>query len=160
MASYIKQMQKIVEEYRRGKNPWPVSAKTIAAWAIRMRRWVPPESAAINRCAEDLAEAMRQDHFIDRKGRRVRTFHVVQQINAQGEQLRLWDDIRTAPRSHMHLSFQQKRKGIFWDCHQLKTEVDSYNDSHPDEESIQMVFDFTMDLAEHEAAQEDKDQPA
>ena len=64
----------------------------------------------------------------------------------------LWDDIRTAPREHMQLSFQQKRKGIFWDCHQLKIDVDSYNDHHPMEKQIEMVFDFTMDLAETEAA--------
>lgn len=159
MASYIKQMQKIVEDYRLAEEPWPASAKTIAAWAISTRRWEPPASAAINRCADDLAEAMRQDYFIDSKGRRVRAFHVAQ-IVQRGEQLRLWDDIRTAPRAHMQLSFQQKRRGIFWDCHQLKIEVDSYNDAHADEEPIQMVFDFTVDLAEHEAAERDEDDAA
>jgi hypothetical protein len=71
-----------------------------------------------------------------------------------GEQMTLWDDMRTAPRSHMQLSFQQKRKGIFWDCHQLKIDVDSYNDAHSAEEPIQMVFDFTMDLAEYEAGED------
>ena len=34
----------------------------------------------------------------------------------------------------------------------MKVDVDSYNDLNPDEEPIQMVFDFTMDLAELEAA--------
>ncbi len=52
----------------------------------------------------------------------------------------------------MLLSFQQTRRGIFWDCRQLKINVDSYNDSHPEEEPIQTVFDFTMDLAEDEAS--------
>jgi len=33
-------------------------------------------------------------------------------------------------------------------------DVDSYNDAHPDAEPIQIVFDFTMDLAELEAADE------
>lgn len=126
----------------------------MAAWAIRTMRWELPASAAINKCAEDLAAAMREEYFVDRKGRRVRLLHPVQVRGADGEQLTLWDDMRTAPRSHMQLSFQQKRKGIFWDCHQLKVDVDSYNDAHPTEEPIQIVFDFTMDLAEHEAAEE------
>ncbi len=154
MSSYSKQMQKIVEEYRRAGEPWPASAKTMAAWAIRTKRWELPASAAINKCAEDLAAAMREEYFVDRKGRRVRLLHPVQVRSANGEQMTLWDDMRTAPRSHMQLSFQQKRKGIFWDCHQLKDDVDSYNDAHPTEEPIQIIFDFTMDLAEHEAAAE------
>lgn len=85
-----------------------------------------------------------------------RRLHPVQKRAASGEQLSLWDDIRTAPREHMHLSFQLNRKKIFWDCHSLKVAVDSYNYSHPHEEQIEMVFDFTMDLAEHEAAGEYK----
>src|SRR5205809_645139 len=89
---------------------------------------------------------------IDKKGRRVRLLHPAT-VRRQGVLFTEWDDMRTAPRAHMQLSFQQKRKGIFWDCHQLKIDVDSYNDVHPDEDSIQMIFDFTMDLAEIEAAE-------
>ena len=36
-----------------------------------------------------------------------------------------------------------------------KVDVDSYNDAHPDAEPIQVVFDFTMDLAELDAAERD-----
>lgn len=156
MASYTKQMQRIVEEYRAAGEPWPTSAKNMAAWAIKTGRWELPASAAINRCAEDLSAAMREEYFIDRKGRRVRKLHPAQKKSADGEQFTLWDDIRTAPREHMQLSFQQKRRGIFWDCHQLKTDVDSYNDARPDEENIEMVFDFTNDLAEHDASDDDE----
>lgn len=154
MAGYWKQMQKIVEDYRLTAEPWPASTKTIAAWAIKTGCWELPESAAINKCAADLAEAMRQEYFVDTKGRRVRLLHPVQKY-VSGEQLTLWDDIRTMPRSDMQMSFQQNRKRIFWDCHQLKIDVDSYNDTHPSEEPIQMIFDFTMDLAEHEAGEDD-----
>ena len=64
----------------------------------------------------------------------------------------VWDDIRTASRDHMRLSFQHRRKGIVGDCRQMKVDVDSYNDAHPEAQPIQIVFDFTMDLAELEAA--------
>jgi hypothetical protein len=154
MANFSKQMQQIVEDYRRAGELWPTSTKVIAAWAIRMGRWQMHPAAAISRCAEDIATAMRAEYFIDKKGRRVRLLHPAQTKTHDGEQLVLWDDIRTAPRAHMHLSFQQNRKGIFWDCLQLKTAVDSYNDAHQKEEQIEMVFNFENDLAEHEAAGE------
>lgn len=54
----------------------------------------------------------------------------------------------------MQISFQNRRRGIVGDCRQMKVDVDSYNDAHPDAEPIQIVFDFTMDLAELEAADE------
>ena len=38
-----------------------------------------------------------------------------------------------------------------WD--QFKTDVDSYNDAHAEQEPIQVVFNFEMDIAELEAAE-------
>ena len=154
MATYIKQMQKIVEQYRASGEPWPAASKTIAAWAISTGRWELPKSAAIDKCAEDVAAAMREEYFVDKKGRRVRLLHPATKRVGK-EQLVLWDDIRTAPREHMQLSFQQKRKGIVADCYRLKVDVDSYNDSRPSDEPIQISFDFNMDLAEIEAAGDD-----
>jgi hypothetical protein len=52
----------------------------------------------------------------------------------------------------MQISFQHRRRGIVGDCRQMKVDVDSYNDAHPDAEPIQIVFDFTMDLAELDLA--------
>lgn len=151
MSAYAKQMQKIVTEYRLAGEPWPTTSKAIALWAIKTERWALPESAAISQCAEDISRAMREEYFTDAKGRRVRLKHPAV-IRNDREQLVLWDDMRTAPREHMLLSFQQRRQQIFGDCRQLKTDVDSYNDSHADSSPIQIVFDFTKDLAEDEAA--------
>ena len=154
MATYTKQLQKIVEDYRADGQSWPATAKTIAAWASRTGRWELPKSAAIDKCAEDVSAAMREEYFVDQKGRRVRLLHPATK-RAGKEQLVLWDDIRTAPRDHMQLSFQQKRRGIVSDCYRLKTDVDSYNDSHAVDEPIQISFDFNMDMAEIEAAGDD-----
>lgn len=154
MATYMKQMQRIVDDYRLSGEPWPASAKSIADWAIRAGRWELPGSALRRRCAEDVAAAMREEYTTDKKGRRVRLLHPAATKGATGEQLVLWDDIRTAPRAHMEVSFQQRRQGIVGDCRQFKLDVDSYNDSRPDDEPLQIVFDFTMDIAELEAADE------
>ena len=88
----------------------------------------------------------------DRKGRRVRLLHPAP-LQGASEHTIIWDDIRTAPRPHMEMSFQSRRQGV-GDCRQFKVDVDSYNGAHPTEEPIQIVFDFTMDLAELEAAEE------
>jgi hypothetical protein len=55
----------------------------------------------------------------------------------------------------MQLSFQHRRKGIVGDCRQMKVDVDSFNDAHPESEQIEIVFDFTVDLAELEAAEDE-----
>lgn len=152
MATYTKQMQKIVEDYRLAGEPWPAAAKTMAAWAIRTGKWELPASAAISKCSEDIATAMREEYITDTKGRRVRLLHPAS-VRKGNEQMMLWDDIRTAPRHHMQISFQQRRRAIIGDCRQLKTDVDSYNEAHTAAEPIQVVFDFQMDLAEFEAAE-------
>ena len=38
------------------------------------------------------------------------------------------------------------------DCRQLKSDADSYNDNRRPEQPIQVIFDFSLDLAELEAA--------
>ena len=151
MANYTKQMQRIVAQYRLAGEPWPASAKTLAGWAIRQKLWLLPESAALARCAEDIARAMREEYMTDAKGRRARVKHPAT-VQVHGEQMVLWDDMRTATRQHMQVSFQQRRQQIVGDCRQLKVDVDCYNDMNADEQPIQMVFDFRMDLAELEAA--------
>jgi len=62
----------------------------------------------------------------------------------------LWDDIRTASRHHMQMAFQLRRRRITYECKQVKTDVDSYNDAHPEERPIRMVLDFTQDEKELE----------
>jgi hypothetical protein len=151
MATYMKQMQKIVAEYRAAKEPWPATAKSIADWAIRTKRWELPAAAIRRRCADDIAAAMREEYLTDMRGRRVRRLHPAPLLIGGTKEM-LWDDIRTAPRPHMQMSFQHRRHGIVGDCRQMKIDLDSYNDAHPDDEPIQMIFDFTMDLAELEAA--------
>ncbi len=153
MATYTKQMQKIVEDYRLAGEPWPASAKAIADWALFTKRWELPAAAVRRRCADDIASAMREEYMTDRKGRRVRLLHPAPLLTSGGKEM-VWDDIRTAPREHMQVSFQHRRHGIVGDCRQMKVDVDSYNDAHPDAEPIQIVFDFAMDLAEIEAAEE------
>lgn len=42
----------------------------------------------------------------------------------------------------------------YHDCHQLKLDLDSYNENKNDGKPIPMIFDFTEDLAEIDAESE------
>ena len=99
-----------------------------------------------------MAEAMREEYYTDKSGRRVRLYHPAR-IKRQGELFTEWDDIRSASRPHMHMSFQQHRRMIAGECRQLKTDLDSYNEAHVDEVAMQISFNFEMDILEIEAAE-------
>ncbi len=71
-----------------------------------------------------------------------------------GRQYLLWDDMRTASREHMHAAFQNRRQQVVRDCYHLKLDADSYNQNYNKGKLIQMIFDFTLDLAELEIMSE------
>lgn len=96
---------------------------------------------------------MRDEYIIDPQGRKVRAKHAAT-IKKGDEQETLWEDIRTGNREHMAVAFQQRRQQIVGDCHQLKTDVDSFNDNQNSEQPIQLCLDFTEDVAEIEAVKD------
>lgn len=147
MATLSEQLQKIVRDYMDADQPWPATTRQIAAWAIRQRKWQPQPFALVNQCADQLARAMREEHFTDSKGRVIRAKHVAR-MDRGGEQIALWADIRSASREHMMIAFQQRRQQIVGDCRQLKMDCDFYNESKNKGEPIQIVFDFRTDLEE------------
>ena len=144
------QRQRIVSAYRAAEQPWPASARQIARWAIDEGLWQPERGTMVGQLAEELARAMREEYYTDPQGRSVRTKHAAR-TKQDGVQTTLWDDIRTADSSHMRGAFQWRRQQIVGDCKQLKTDVDSYNENRDPESPIQLILDFTADVAEAEA---------
>ena len=145
-----RQLRRIVADYRESGQAWPATTDSIASWAIQTGRWSEHRRAARRQCAREIGRALREEYYTDSKGRRVRAKHAATKKRGD-EQIALWDDIRTAPREHLEVSFQQRRERIVGDCRQLRTDADSYNDAHPEQDAIQLVFDFRQDLAELEA---------
>jgi hypothetical protein len=148
--SYYEQLRVIADSYF-SAHDGTASARDIAAWAMRSGRWQPQPGSLINQCAEELSRAMREDYITDPQGRTVRAKHAAR-IKEHGKQTTLWADIRSAGHSHMERAFAQRRKQILGDCRQLKADADSYNDNRKPEKPIQVVFDFSLDLAELDAA--------
>lgn len=153
---YVEQIQHLVAEYIDAGESWPAPSRTIARWMIRTKRWDRGEATLVDLCARDIARALREEYHTDPQGRRVRTKHAARlpAIPGSEEQMTFWNDIRTAPRDFMERAFKQRRNQIVGDCAQLKTDVDSYNDNASKSEPIQMLFDFTDDLAEMEQSGE------
>jgi hypothetical protein len=150
MSDYEKQIRSIVEDYRISGEHWPASTADIAQWALAHRKYDLKHVTVERILRRDISQAMRGEYFIDEKGRRVRAKHPAR-TKKNSKKLIVWDDIRTAPRYHMEVSFAHRRNHILGECHQVKTDVDSFNDNHATEIPIQMVLDFTKDVAELES---------
>jgi hypothetical protein len=142
----------MVEEYRKEGNRWPATMDEVADWVVGERRYDLTAPRLKKLVARELAQAMREEYITDEKGRRVRAKHPAR-FRRNGRQLMLWDDIRTASRRHMENAFQVRRRRIATECKQVKTDVDSYNDAHPEDPPIQMPLDFTYDVEEMELAE-------
>jgi hypothetical protein len=104
-----------------------------------------------------MAKAIREEYGTDDKGRRYRLNHAVR-ITKSGVQLTFWAVMGFAPRRHMEMAFTQRREQVVGDCLQLKIDVDAYNDMNKADTPLQLVLDFTDDVAERLAANDDDEQ--
>lgn len=143
----MKQLQKIYRDYEKAGNPVPASTREVAAWAVNSGLWRPRPADLISRCTQDLSKALREVYRTDKQGRRYRAMHSFKS-SRNGKQLNLWADIDLAPRKQMQKAFAHRRKQIVSDCYHLRTDVDHYNYVRKDEEPIQLILDFTDDVAE------------
>lgn len=147
MATFNKQMQKIFAEYEKTVSPDPANLRAVGQWAMDNGLWQPQPQDILKKFSEQMAAALREEHRVDSKGRSYRTKHAVRGTK-NGKQYSLWADIDKAPRSHMQKAFAQRRGQIVGDCHQLRLDVDHYNDIKPDEAPINLVLDFRDDVEE------------
>ena len=149
---YTEQLQRIVNQYVAAGRPWPATSREVARWALDTGAWQPQPADLVNQCADQLSRAMREEYTVDPQGRTVRSKHAARVPDGEGHQMTLWADIRTASPAHMEVAFQQRRQQIVGDCRQLKADVDSFNENAKPPTCLQLVLDFTHDVAELEAA--------
>lgn len=145
MATYSEQMQALAERFQHETGATIFRSAEVGQWALDQGLWAPSRESLLRQFSSDLSRSLREQYVTDPQGRRVRAKHAVKDDPQQGS---LWADIFTAPREHMQRAFAQRREQVVNDCRQLKTDVDSYNENLNSEHPIQMVFDFTDDLAE------------
>jgi hypothetical protein len=147
MATYSEQLQKVWHQYNSEHGGKPQTPRAVVEWAMQRGLLAPPKLDPVQVLAGELARALREEYATDGSGRRYRVNHAVR-ITRDGVQLALWAELPKAPRAYIQKAFAQRRKQIVGDCVQLRLDVDVYNDNHCDQAPIQMVFDFTDDVAE------------
>lgn len=154
MTTKAEHLQQLFHRYQREHGGVPETPYKVVQWAIQNGFLEEPMLDPAAQLSEDMAKALREEHRTDGRGRRYRVNHAAR-IRKNGIQFTLWADLETAPRDHMLKAFQQRRQQVVGDCFQLRTDVDVYNDKHPEWAPIQLVLDFTDDVAELQAAKSD-----
>jgi len=155
-TSYQELIQKIIHEYQKERGSQPYQMHEVVDWALRTGRIDPPQRDIVRMLAREFSRAARNDYFTDEQGRTVRRNHP-RRVSVPGElqQQVFWDDILTALPEHMRMSFQQRRKGILYDCVQLRTDSESYNDNNKYKvQLLPLDFNFNLDLEEMQQSTE------
>ena len=146
--------QRFVDQRHRGGDLFgPVDLNEVFDFAHKNWLWAPQKQEIRKRFKRDMAQALREEYFTDESGRPVRRYHAAKAIEFEdGRKIQkyLWDDIKTADRKHMEVALQQRRQHIVGECFQLKTDVDYYNEHHPQESPFQLLLDFAKDVADRE----------
>lgn len=150
MATKREQGADILDRYMSEVNADPVSLDEVADWALREGLYRPAPVDVRKLCRDAIADGARAQKRFDGK-RWYRAKHAVTQ-NIGGVQIPLWADIdKNASPSFMAKSIAQRRQGVVNNCFQMKMDVDHFNEGNP-ESGIQLILDFTDDVAEREAA--------
>ncbi|WP_336987419.1 hypothetical protein [Altererythrobacter aquiaggeris] len=147
MASYNEQLQNVWHQYEKEHGFLPSTARDAVAWGVARQMIALPELDPFDAVAKDMSRALREEYGTDRLGRRYRKNHAVR-VSKAGVQHTMWAIMGNAPLEHMRKAFVQRREQVVGDCVQLATDVEVYNDLNPEQEKIQVPFDFTDDVEE------------
>lgn len=153
-----KVLRALMDEYAKETGKQAVNAYKVAQWALENGKYKPSPSDARKKLAREMSRAAREDYTEDENGKPVRVRHAYR-VTLGDEQLTFWVKVEDATRNQMHLSAQQRRRGILKDCEQLDRDVTHYNEKYNPGESIQLTFDFTEDMVEKDESTEYVDAP-
>jgi len=151
MSSYSNAVKEYIQRYKKeiGDNNALIDPHELAEWAFKNGLHKPNVKTIINAIASDIARLFREEYRTHKSGRRYRAKHAATK-KIGNKTLSLWADMDdpNAPHEHFVKSFAQRRQQIVGDCHQLKADVDVYNDTRSMESPIQLILDFTLDVEE------------
>jgi hypothetical protein len=151
MTTETEQLQKLWRVYEHDHDHAPASAREVVEWAVNEGKLELPTIDPLDVLAGQMARALREEYKTDEEGRRYRVNHAVR-VTKNGVQTTFWGIMGFAHRSHMERAFTQRREQIIGDCLQLQIDVDAYNGMNPSEKPVQLVLNFTDDVAERRAA--------
>lgn len=148
MPNYHEQLLKIWGSYNEDVSSDPADLREMGAWARSKGLWAPRPVDIDASFARDMAEALREQTRTDKAGRKYRAFIPARTKDKNGLPLFKWADIDVAARSHVEKGAQYERQQIVSNCYALAMKIEHYNSVHPDEEPLQIPFDFEPDVEE------------
>jgi hypothetical protein len=154
MSAYQRQVKEYVERYEQEVGHMGgLDTHSIAAWAYEKGLLKPTAKTIIDSIAADIAQVFREEMRTDPSGLRYRAMHAVKK-KAGNRTMWLWADMdntkfATPELKHDHFvrSFADRRRQVVGDCLGMKNDVDVYN-SKSGMPPVQMILDFTQDVAE------------
>ena len=160
MATKKELLQRVWHRYDDDREHKPSSAREAVEWAVEEGLLELPEIDPYDVLAGQMAQALREEFDTDEKGRRYRINHAIR-VTKSGVQRTFWAVMGFARHDHMEIAFTQRREHIVGECVQLNIDVAVYNDLIQGKETaIQLVLDFTDDVAEREEIQRQRENRA
>jgi hypothetical protein len=128
----------------------PGTLRDAIDWGIETGRIAIPQIDPKAALIDDLKDALRAETRIDNDGREYRVNAAVKYTSEGGVQEGWWGDVdrKTTPDEFQVENFSQRRKGIVADCAKLQDDVDHFNAKRDPSKWVQLVLDFTDDVAE------------
>jgi hypothetical protein len=152
MVTKNERLQAAWHRYEKIRKHAATGTREAVRWAVHEGLLDLPRIDPYEVLAAQMAAALREETALNDRGQRYRVNHAVR-ITKGGVQHTLWAEMGLAPHEHMEKAFAQRREQIIGDCVQLKIDVDTYNRLKPqDRPSVQLILDFTEDVAERELA--------
>lgn len=150
-----REMQYVIERWRAAhpqEDGGPTRPHVIAEWACKhglaKRQPVTPEE----QLRREIAMYLKNSYIVDPQGREVRENHAVPIMVETPSGMRRYSqyyDIVHAPKKHMLVSAQMRRRSALADVKQLELDLLSWNDNNVLGEKIDpMDFNFNKDLEE------------
>lgn len=94
MATYHDQLRAHADRFFEETGQKPATRVAMADWVRREGLWKPSLQQLNRILAEDLADALCEDYYVDPQGRHVRTKYAARVLGTEGVQSTLWADIR------------------------------------------------------------------
>lgn len=162
MGTFKENMLQIWKQYHEevSAGEEPADLRELATWAMSKGMWAPRPVDVAASFAREMADVLREQTRTDEDGRQYRAFIPAKTKDKDGFPLFKWADIDLAPRNHVEKGVQGERRSIVSDCFALAMKVDHYNAKHPNEEPLQVVFNFQEDIEEMKIAKGIEDEDA
>lgn len=141
------ELQAIWKRYESEHGYEPTGTRPVVDWAVDNGLLELPQVDARDVLASQMSRALREETAVDAYGREYRVNHAVK-ITKNGVQQTFWAILGYADRTHMEMTFTQRREQVVGDCLKLRIDVDVYNDLNPGNPPIQLELNFVEDVEE------------